>query len=59
MGEFARGTLGVKWFPALVFKLGHSRPLFHLFLVFSNELYNFTTNKCLKCQVHPVYGARI
>ena len=34
-----------------------------LFLVyfcsFSNKQYNFTTNKCEKCQVHPVYGTGI
>ena len=34
------------------------RPLFHLFLVFSNKHYNFYNNYMWK-NVHPVYGAGI
>ena len=29
-------------------KIGQPRPLFHLFSVFSNKLYNFATNQCEK-----------
>ena len=39
--------------------MGQPRLLFHLFSVFTNKQYNFTTNQCEKCHVHPVYGARI
>ena len=42
-----------------LFKKGQPRHLFRLFSVFSNQITIFTTNKCEKCQVHPVYHTRI
>ena len=33
----------------LFMKMGHPRPLSHLFLVFSNKHYNFYSNICEKC----------
>ena len=46
---------------ALIFKsflkLGQPRPPF--LFVFLNIHFNFYNNKCEKCHVHPVYGARI
>ena len=39
-------------------KMGQPRPLFRLFLVFSNKHYNFY-NKYMWKNVHPVYGPGI
>ena len=38
--------------------MGQPRPLFRLFLVFSNKQYNFCNKKLWK-NVHPEYGAGI
>ena len=43
----------------LFFKNGQFRPLFRLFSVFKTNNTILTTNECLKCHVHPVYGAGI
>ena len=44
------------WNRALL--MGQPRPLL-LFSVFLNKQYNFTTNQCEKCHVHPIYGSGI
>ena len=36
---------------SIIFKMGQSRPLFNLFLVFANKHYNFTTNICEKISI--------
>ena len=41
------------------FKMGHPRPLFHLFSPFQTNITILKTNKWEKCNVHPVYGAGI
>ena len=48
--------VGVKKF--FILKMGLPRPLFRLFLVFSNKQYNFY-NKSMWRNVHSVYGAWI
>ena len=39
--------------------MGQPRPLFHLFLLFSNKQYNFYNKSMWKIHVHPVYGTGI
>ena len=50
--------MSVVSFPSTHLKMGQPQPLFHLFSVFSNKLYNFY-NKWMWKHVHPVYGAGI
>ena len=54
----SKSSLGLQ-FNCFLTKIGHPRPLFHLFSSFQTNTTILTTNKCEKCYVRPVYGSRI
>ena len=43
----------------IVLKMGHPRPLFRLFLIFSNKHQYNVYNKLMRKNVHPAFGAGI